>query len=54
MGPKKAGKRLSTGGKGKGKRVSIGSAIERELALDMEIRVKSLRGIGNGRDEMGC
>jgi histone H3-like centromeric protein A len=54
MGPKKAGKRLSTGGKGKGKRVSTGSAIERELALDMETRVKSLRGIGNGRDEMGC
>jgi hypothetical protein len=32
MGPKKAGKRLSTGGKQKGKRVSTGSAIERELA----------------------
>ncbi|KAH8771221.1 histone-fold-containing protein [Hyaloscypha sp. PMI_1271] len=28
MGPKKAGKRLSTGGKQKGKRVSTGSAIE--------------------------
>jgi hypothetical protein len=29
MGPKRAGKRLSAGGKGKGKRVSTGSAIER-------------------------
>ena len=53
MGPKKAGKRLSTGSASRGKkRMSGASAIERELGLPLHgLRAGFWRWEGNGRED---